>query len=253
MEPRSAGAPRIIAHRGYSEKAPENTLAAVRAAVEAGADGVEWDMATAACGTPILLHDRGLGRTTNGVGPVRRRTLTQLKALDAGSWFGPEFQGEQIPSLEEACRLINDLGFEGPLLAEIKGWRELEDVDRMVQTIQAEGLGERARFISIDWSTIDRVLRLFPDSRVAFVVEQENRFEAGLEKAKEHPGAGLAVDYRLMLEEPGRTQAAEEAGVAIGVWTVDDPDAAAALLRLGIRDLTTNRVGALLRWRSELG
>jgi glycerophosphoryl diester phosphodiesterase len=79
----------IIAHRGYSGRAPENTLAALEAAVAAGADAVEFDLHTAACGTPVLFHDGMLSRTTNGVGPVRRRTLEQLKTLDAGKWFAP--------------------------------------------------------------------------------------------------------------------------------------------------------------------
>ena len=79
----------IIAHRGYSAVAPENTLAAVERALEAGADAVEWDVHVAACGTPVLIHDASLGRTTNGFGPVRRRSLSQLQALDAGSWFDP--------------------------------------------------------------------------------------------------------------------------------------------------------------------
>ena len=152
------GAPTIIAHRGYSAKAPENTLSAIRLALEAGAGGVEWDMTTASCGTPILFHDANLGRTTDGVGPVRRRTLTQLRALDAGSWFDEAFAGEPIPTLAEACQVLTDLGFEGQVVAEIKGWRELEDVDRMVETVRAASQLDRTLFISMDWSTIDRIV-----------------------------------------------------------------------------------------------
>src|SRR3990170_1715594 len=117
----------IIAHRGYSARAPENTLAALEAAVAAGADAVEFDLHTAACGTPVLFHDAMLSRTTNGVGPLRRRTLDQLKALDAGKWFSPDFAGERIPSFEETLRALK--GRTGTIYAEVKGFRELEDTD----------------------------------------------------------------------------------------------------------------------------
>ena len=104
--------------------APENTLRALEAAVEAGADGVEFDVQTAACGTPVLFHDDMLGRTTNGVGPLRRRPLAHLKARDAGSWFGKEFTGEKIqknrdfyPALARAAinntTIEEELGLDG--------------------------------------------------------------------------------------------------------------------------------------------
>ena len=77
------GSAEVIAHRGYSSRAPENTLAAIDLAIEAGADAIEFDVHTAGDGNPVLFHDPMLGRTTNGVGPVRRRTIEQLKNLDA--------------------------------------------------------------------------------------------------------------------------------------------------------------------------
>ena len=73
----------IIGHRGYAAAAPENTLASLEAALTAGARAVEFDLHVASCGTPVLFHDVNLGRTTNGVGPVRRLTLGQLQAMDA--------------------------------------------------------------------------------------------------------------------------------------------------------------------------
>ena len=244
--------PIIIAHRGYSARAPENTLAAVRAAVEVGAGGIEWDISTAACGTPVLFHDTSLGRTTNGVGPLRRRTLAQLQALDAGSWFDESFAGEGIPTLQDACRLLGELSFDGKLVAEIKGWREMEDVDRMVRIIRDEGLERHTLFIAIDWTTLDRVLRVYPEADIAFIVEREERFQDGLERAGSAAGAGLAVDYRFLLDTPARIRAAEERGIPLGVWTVNDSAAADRLYREGIRDFTSNEVEALLEWRSSL-
>ena len=91
----------IIAHRGASAWAPENTMAAFEKAVELGADGIEVDVQLTADRVLVVMHDDTLDRTTNGNGPLSRKTLAQLKDLDAGSWFDPKFAGEQIPTLQE--------------------------------------------------------------------------------------------------------------------------------------------------------
>lgn len=239
--------PRIVAHRGYSSQAPENTIASIRKAVEAGADGVEWDMYTAACGTPILFHDSRLGRTTDGVGPVGRRTVGQLKALDAGSWFSKEFEGEPIPTLAEACEVLSES--ELGLVAEIKGWREMEDVDRMVGLVHDSGLLDRTRFISMDWTTLDRVRRTAPDAAVSLIVEKVERLDEAITRAQELGNAGLAIDYRFLVGGSPHLGQVKASGLTVGVWTLDDPAFAEELVANGILDLTTNEVGALTSWR----
>lgn len=247
--PATPGSLRIIAHRGYSARAPENTLASLRLALEAGADAVEWDIHTAACGTPVLFHDPHLGRTTNGVGPVRRRTASQLRALDAGSWFSSEFAGEPIPTLAEAFELVRD---RAEVVAEVKGWREMEDIDRMVRVTSEAGMTGRTLFIAMDWNVLDRAARVEPGLRIAYIVERPERFDEALERARGRERAGLAVDYRFLLADPERASRAREAGLDTGVWTVNDPADAERLRQLGIRDFTTDRVEDLLRWREGL-
>ena len=102
--------PRIIAHRGGGILAPENTLVALRLSASLGFAGVEVDAQLAACGNAFLLHDDTLERTTDGSGPAHARTLTQLRTLDAGGWFGNEFGGEHVPAMEAACALCRSLG-----------------------------------------------------------------------------------------------------------------------------------------------
>lgn len=101
--------PSVIGHRGAAGIAPENTLAAIRAAAECGVKWVEFDVKLASDGVAIVLHDDDLERTTNGQGPVQGQSLSDLKALDAGNWFRPRFQGEQVPSLKEALDLLGVL------------------------------------------------------------------------------------------------------------------------------------------------
>jgi len=97
---------RIIAHRGASAAAPENTLAAIAGAADLGARSVELDVMLSADGVPVIIHDTDLARTTNGTGPVAALSYQQLARLDAGSWFGAAFAGEGIPSLSDAITLI---------------------------------------------------------------------------------------------------------------------------------------------------
>ncbi|MGL4971324.1 MAG: glycerophosphodiester phosphodiesterase family protein, partial [Cetobacterium sp.] len=98
----------ILAHRGASGTAPENTIAAFKKAIIDGCDGFEFDVQQTKDGKLVVFHDWTLERTSNGKGYVREHTLDELKELDAGSWFGEEFKGEKIPTLEETLDLIPD-------------------------------------------------------------------------------------------------------------------------------------------------
>lgn len=97
---------RIIAHRGASAVAPENTLAAIARAADLGARSVELDVMLSADGVPVIIHDTDLARTTSGSGPVAGQPAEALARLDAGSWFGASFAGERIPTLSDAISLI---------------------------------------------------------------------------------------------------------------------------------------------------
>lgn len=102
--------PRLIAHRGASNCAPENTLAALQQAHHLGATWVEFDVRLAKCGTPIVFHDDTLNRTTNGVGKVSDYRYDDIVQLDAGSWFGDQFRGEKVPKFEDWLATAAKLG-----------------------------------------------------------------------------------------------------------------------------------------------
>ena len=102
--------PKIIAHRGLCGVAPENTLASLHKAAQAGLTWVEFDVMLSKDKELVVFHDADLARTTNGQGLLRDLTLTQLKILDAGSWFAQEFADERIPSLQEVLLCCRDLG-----------------------------------------------------------------------------------------------------------------------------------------------
>lgn len=98
--------PKLIAHRGGRKWAPENTLAAFRASLEFGVDGIELDVQRCASGELIVFHDENLERTTDGVGPVKDKSLDELRRLSAGSWFDKRFTDERVPLLSEVLELI---------------------------------------------------------------------------------------------------------------------------------------------------
>ena len=244
------GAAEIIAHRGYSARAPENTLAAIEAGVAAGADAVEFDLHVTADGTPVLFHDETLGRTTDGEGAVRDRTLAELRGLDAGSWFGPAFAGEPIPTFAEALTLLR--GRVGRLYPEVKGYRSPDDLGRMVDLVLEHGLAERTVFISMDWSALEQMRALLANLGVGYIVEKASRSRDAIARASDDAHALVDFKATLLLEDPSLVEEAARRGVELAVWTVDDPADAARLLDLGVRRITTNRVAELTAWKATL-
>jgi glycerophosphoryl diester phosphodiesterase len=102
--------PPVLAHRGASADAPENTMPAFVRAVQLGIQWVEFDVMLAACGTPIIFHDETLDRTTNASGDVGAYPYVYLQTLDAGSWFKSTYSGEKIPTLDQAAEFLVGTG-----------------------------------------------------------------------------------------------------------------------------------------------
>lgn len=125
--------PPVIAHRGASAYAPENTIAAFVKAAQLGMKWVEFDVMLSACGKPILFHDENLERTTNGKGHVVDYPYAYLRGLDAGSWFHPAFSGERIPSLTQALEFLQNANMSANI--EIKPLPG-EDLDTVLYTLQ---------------------------------------------------------------------------------------------------------------------
>jgi glycerophosphoryl diester phosphodiesterase len=240
----------IIAHRGYSARAPENTLAAIQAALDAGADSVEFDLHVAADGTPVLIHDANLGRTTNGVGPVRRRTVGQLRGLDAGAWFSPAFEGERIPTLAEALEMVR--GRVNRAYPDVKGYRELEDLDRMVKITRDLGMLEQTTFLSLDWRIVERIHGRDEAVTVGYVVDAIERYPEALDRAIVRGRAILDLDVEIVLAAPHLVAECHREGIPTAVWTVNDEVSAERMRRAGVRRLTTDEVEKIRDWRSRV-
>lgn len=110
MTPSLSFEPPVLAHRGASANAPENTMSAFVRAVQLGIQWVEFDVMLAACGTPIIFHDETLDRTTSASGNVGDYPYAYLQTLDAGAWFKSTFAGERIPTLEQVAEFLVGTG-----------------------------------------------------------------------------------------------------------------------------------------------
>ena len=137
----------VVAHRGASAFAPENTLAAFCLAVEQGADAIELDAKLSADQQIVVIHDKSVERTTDGKGEVRRLTLGQIKSLDAGSFFSSRFAGEPIPTLAE---VFEEVGKRVLINVELTNYASPTDdlVDRTAALVKQFGLEERVLFSS---------------------------------------------------------------------------------------------------------
>ena len=242
----------IIGHRGYAARAPENTLVSIEAALKAGARAVEFAVRVARCGTPVVIHDETVDRTTDGEGPVARQTLEQLRRLDAGAWFDPGFAGERIPTLTEA--LDHLAGRAHHVYPELKGIRDISDVDGMVDMVRDRGMSDRTTFISIDWSILQRVRARDAAIHIGFIVVTGGLFDEALSLAVADPAAILDLNHEIALDDPSVVQRAKAEGVDVVTWTVNEPDEATRLQQAGITGFTTDHVARLLAWAGqELG
>lgn len=148
LGPEPAGkSPIIIAHRGLSAQAPENTLSAIRLALEEEVDMIEFDLHMSRDQVPVVIHDPTLERTTDGSGQVKEMSLFELRKLDAGAWFGDAYLGERIPTLTEVMALVQG---KSKLLIELKWDDEGEVYPGLVDSV----LAEIARFNGQEWCVI---------------------------------------------------------------------------------------------------
>ena len=219
--------PKIIAHRGASGHAPENTMAAFQLALEQGADGIELDVMLSKDGQLVVIHDDTVDRTTNGIGRVKDMTLAQLKALDAGN-------GEQIPTLEEVLET-----FDGRFLIniELRNYATpLDPLPRVVaELIKSNGFSRSVFVSTFNPINLIRFRRLCPKVKLGLLT--------GPGKAKFwmwhlfkydalHP---YYEDVDRVLVSMAKAHQKE-----INVWTVDDPDEIRRLGAIKVDSLITN-------------
>lgn len=259
--PEAARAPLIIAHRGDSVHAPENTLAAFKRAVDAGADGIEFDVRLTKDGEVVVFHDSSLNRIAGRESRIIQLSAEELRSVDVGSWFNrrrlafanEKFARERIPTLSET---LEDLvAFDGLLYIELK-CRE-EDVERLARAVCVvicdSPLLPRIIIKSFKLKVIPHVKELCPGVRTAALFAPKmrsllSRKKRLLDMAEEAGATEISVHYTLATQK-----IAEEAarrGVEMVIWTVDHPRWIRRSIELGVKAIITNDPAKMLARRS---
>ncbi len=239
----------VIAHRGASADAPENTIEAIELAVEQGCDAFECDVRITRDGVPVLMHDPTLTRTTGHEGDVRHLSLDEVQAVDAGSQYVDAAEGHpyrergiRVPVLREVLRSFPTI----PLIIEIK---DPEAQGAVAELLLAEGAVDRCVVASFKPHALEafrrppflvggdrrEILKLYLKGRVGLPVTPR-----GLMFAIPDYWKGLVELPRVSV-----VRAAKRLGCPVHVWTVDDPARAQTLCRRGVSGILTNRPGEI--------
>jgi glycerophosphoryl diester phosphodiesterase len=227
-----------VAHRGGGKLAPENTLRAIRLGAQMGFKGVEFDVMLAGDGTPVLIHDETLQRTTDGLGRVAELSYAQLARFDAG-------EGERIPRFADAARLCRELGLWANVeIKPAQGYerRTGETVARMAAELW-RGAALPPVLSSFSPVALAAARQAAPDLPRGLLV---GRLPARwLEMLRDLECVALHANYRVLSAR--RAEAAHQAGYAVLAWTVNDPRSARKLIGWGVDCLVTDalqRIGA---------
>src|SRR6478672_6027232 len=229
----------IIAHRGFSAIAPENTLAAFSAAIQHQADAVEFDVQLSADRVPIIIHDPTLERTTNGSGNVRDKTLEQLKALDAGSWFNTQFAGEKIPTFAEALKILEPMSCIYAEVKQSEDW-SFEDITNFIQILMRAGWEQRCVVACFNENFLEQVRNQFENITLGYLVKSPETYIQRLAKAVIDGNAVMLSEYHVLLEHPELIKETKNQNVEMGVWTVDSPEDLQRLKANGVLRIVTN-------------
>ncbi len=228
--------PVVIAHRGASAYAPENTMSAFRKALDMGAEGIELDVHLSKDGHPVVIHDEKIDRTSNGKGLVKDFTLEELRTFDFGSWFSPEYAGERIPTLEEVLELLEK--WDGLLNIEIKSgiviYPGIEK--KLVELVRKYNMEHKVIYSSFNHYSLAELKRIDPDAKIGLL------YGEGLIDPWEYAlrvGA-YAIHPVFYAVVPEIVKGCRENGIAVNVFTVDHPDHISRMVDAGVDGIITN-------------
>lgn len=234
--------PLVIAHRGASSEAPENTLAAFRKGLEIGVDGFELDVHMSKDGELVVIHDETVDRTTNGSGWIKDMTLSELEALDAGSWFDPSFNKEKIPTLKQVLELISDKSelINIELKSGLVIYPEIEH--KVIETLREFNVMDKTIISSFNHYSLRTVKEVEPQVRTG-ILYMEGLVGPWI-YASRVPADALHPAFYLVVPEIVRN--AQDAGLSVNVWTVDTADDMMRMVASGVDAVITNYPGEML-------
>lgn len=245
----TAEKPYIVAHRGASKDAPENTRPAFKLAWEQGADAIEGDFYLTKDGRIVCIHDANTERVAGTNLVIATSSFAELRSLDVGRWKGERYQGTVIPSAEEVFALVP--AGKG-IYVEIKCGPEI--VPEILKILKRSGLkDQQVTFICFKKEVIHELKRVAPQFRAFWLCslkrDKEQNITPTIEQAlatlREIKADGFSSSLRDLSDDYVKGIIA--AGFEWHVWTVDDPEAAKRCVRLGAKSITTNVPGEIIQ------
>ncbi len=235
--------PRVIGHRGAAATAPENTLESIREAKRLGAGGVEFDAKLAADGVPLLMHDDTLERTTSGRGLVATLASRDIRRLDAGLWFAPQWRRVLVPRLEDALRLVVELDLAVNVEIKPCPGREVDTAKAVVATIQRTWPPRRPGLLLSSFSTISlhAAKVAAPDLPRGLLIWEQPADWLDQARALGCVSIHCADEYLT----PGWAAEIKAQGFGLAVYTVNEPARARVLLGWGVDAIITDRPDAI--------
>ena len=228
--------PPLLAHRGASAYAPENTLAAFRKAFDLGARWLEFDVMLAACGELVVFHDESLDRTTNGSGLLQDYPYSYLKKLDAGSWFDKQFAGEPIPSLKEVLEFVRKNQLFANIEIKALPGKEKETVTSILSLIAAYPEISNLLLSSFSMKVLQALRLQSSTCRLGLLMDQID--PAWPMIAREIQGSSLHLNQNGLNPSVIKTLKATE--LPLLAYTVNDPKRAVELFSWGVDAVFTD-------------
>ena len=234
----------VIAHRGDSQNAPENTLAAFLAAREGGAELVEFDVHLSADGDVMVIHDDKVDRTTDGRGEVRHMRTAELRELSAGAWFAARYAGEQVPLLDEVLDLCR--GRVVPMIEiKVKRKRGIDAGQRVAALLRRHGMSDKAIVICRELERVLEVHEASPATPISTLTITKRQARAALRT----PGVS-GVDCYWKSLSLSLVRELRQASLFLTPWTVNRPRDWERLAVIGCEAIITD-CPLLLRDRLE--
>jgi glycerophosphoryl diester phosphodiesterase len=228
----------VTAHRGVHQRAPENTAAAIREAIAAGADYAEIDVQLSKDGVLVVTHDSDFSRVAGVAKKVWGLTYAEIRAIPLGAKSAPEFRAEPVPTLDEVLAIARD---HIRLNIELKYYGDHQPrlAERVVEALRARQMTNQVIVQCLEYEPLMEIRRLAPGIPVGYLMSVNAT----------RPGR-LKVDFlsaELNRVTGAFTQAAHRRGQRVRVWTVDTPVDMERMIDLGVDDLITNDPGEALR------
>ncbi|HEY6953316.1 MAG TPA: glycerophosphodiester phosphodiesterase family protein [Bacteroidota bacterium] len=247
-KPEAGNPPYVIAHRGISAKAPENTLASFTLAVNApGIDMIELDVRLTKDDQVIVLHDRTLQRTSTGNGIARKYTLNDLGSYDAGSWFNPMFKTERIPTLKQVLELVGRSRWvnveikSDPLHTEPRGLIERKVLD----VVHECGLSETVFFSSFDHHLIGNLKSMAPHVTTGVLYNLFRDFGRPPSKLARRADASIFICAKGELQQ-SMIDDARRHGLAVYVYTLNSVKDAQKMIELGVDGIISDNADEIV-------